>query len=72
MADYVPLATGPCADDRSFPTGLVSAFLAGVVSLLSPCVLPLVPAYLSCIGGSSLPEGEATESKSRTIPWQTL
>nr|WP_222845130.1 cytochrome c biogenesis protein CcdA [Halomonas nanhaiensis] len=51
---------------------MVSAFLAGVVSLLSPCVLPLVPAYLSCIGGSSLPEGEATESKSRTIPWQTL
>jgi cytochrome c-type biogenesis protein len=52
--------------------GLVTAFLAGVVSFLSPCVLPLVPAYLSYIGGSSLSEGEATESKGRTILWQTL
>jgi cytochrome c-type biogenesis protein len=30
------------------------AFLAGVVSFLSPCVLPLVPAYLSYISGVSI------------------
>ena len=29
------------------------AFLAGVLSFLSPCVLPLVPSYLAYIGGSS-------------------
>ncbi|MFN4250614.1 cytochrome c biogenesis protein CcdA, partial [Deinococcus sp.] len=26
------------------------AFLAGLVSFLSPCVLPLVPSYLGVIG----------------------
>lgn len=31
-----------------------SAFLAGVISFLSPCVLPLVPAYLSFLAGVSL------------------
>lgn len=30
------------------------AFLAGVLSFLSPCVLPLVPAYLSYVSGVSI------------------
>jgi cytochrome c-type biogenesis protein len=30
------------------------AFVAGVVSFLSPCVLPLVPAYISYISGVSI------------------
>jgi len=34
-------------------------FLAGVVSFISPCVLPLVPAYLSTISGASYEEIEA-------------
>jgi cytochrome c-type biogenesis protein len=29
------------------------AFLAGLLSFLSPCVLPLVPSYLAYIGGSA-------------------
>lgn len=29
------------------------AFLAGVLSFLSPCVLPLVPSYLAFVGGSA-------------------
>ena len=32
------------------------AFLAGLVSFVSPCVLPLVPAYLSFLTGSSVDE----------------
>jgi cytochrome c-type biogenesis protein len=32
------------------------AFLAGVVSFLSPCVLPLVPSYVSFISGMSFEE----------------
>jgi len=32
------------------------AFLAGLVSFISPCVLPLVPAYLSFLTGSSIEE----------------
>jgi cytochrome c-type biogenesis protein len=33
---------------------LISAFIAGVASFVSPCVLPLVPAYISFISGVSL------------------
>ena len=29
------------------------AFLAGLVSFLSPCVLPLIPGYISYISGTS-------------------
>ena len=32
------------------------AFLAGLVSFVSPCVLPLVPAYLSFLTGSTIEE----------------
>lgn len=38
--------------------GLAVAFLAGVLSFLSPCVLPLVPSYVSFISGLSLEELE--------------
>jgi cytochrome c-type biogenesis protein len=33
---------------------LIAAFVAGVLSFISPCVLPLVPGYLSFISGVSL------------------
>ena len=36
--------------------GMVAAFAAGVVSFLSPCVLPLVPGYVSYIAGYSIAE----------------
>ena len=38
-----------------------TAFFAGIVSFLSPCVLPLVPGYLSIISGSSLEQLKAQE-----------
>lgn len=31
--------------------GILAAFLAGAISFLSPCVLPLVPGYVSYIAG---------------------
>ncbi|HET9697529.1 MAG TPA: cytochrome c biogenesis protein CcdA [Terriglobales bacterium] len=31
----------------------IAAFLAGIISFLSPCVLPLVPGYVSLISGTS-------------------
>ena len=34
--------------------GFATAFAAGVISFLSPCVLPLVPGYLSYVAGTSL------------------
>jgi len=33
--------------------GVVAAFLAGAISSLSPCVLPLVPGYVSDVAGHS-------------------
>src|SRR5262249_62419114 len=33
--------------------GLLAAFAAGAVSFLSPCVLPLVPGYVSYLAGHS-------------------
>jgi cytochrome c-type biogenesis protein len=35
-------------------TSLIAAFFAGLLSFISPCVLPLVPGYLSFISGVSL------------------
>ena len=35
---------------------LIIAFAAGLISFLSPCVLPLIPGYVSYISGSSLNE----------------
>ncbi|PYR86065.1 MAG: cytochrome C biogenesis protein [Acidobacteria bacterium] len=37
------------------------AFAAGLVSFLSPCVLPLVPGYISIVSGSSLDQLKARE-----------
>lgn len=39
-----------------FDVTFVGAFIAGLLSFLSPCVLPLVPPYLCFIGGVSLSE----------------
>jgi len=36
--------------------GFVVAFIAGLLSFLSPCVLPLVPSYVGFITGMTLPE----------------
>ena len=44
---------------------LIVAFSAGLISFLSPCVLPLIPGYISYISGSSL--NELIEKKSVNI-----
>ena len=36
--------------------GLLVAFAAGVLSFLSPCVLPLVPSYVGFLTGMTLDE----------------
>lgn len=37
----------------SGPTGVAIAFIAGVVAIISPCSLPLVPAYIGHLAGVS-------------------
>ncbi len=39
-----------------FDISLTGAFLAGLLSFLSPCILPMVPFYLSYLGGMSAAE----------------
>lgn len=50
-------------NDVSFPL----AFLAGVLSFLSPCVLPLVPAYVSFITGLSIEELKSAPRMSKAM-----
>src|SRR5690606_13181170 len=38
------------------------AMLAGLVSFLSPCVLPLVPGYLGFLGGAVMPRGASADA----------
>ena len=40
----------------------IAAFLAGLVSFLSPCVLPLVPGYVSLISGVGVEELKVQEA----------
>jgi cytochrome c-type biogenesis protein len=40
----------------------IAAFLAGLVSFLSPCVLPLVPGYVSLISGVGVEQLKTQES----------
>src|SRR5690242_18170639 len=52
----LPLAAGHLAATASDPAsgvGILTAIAAGLVSFLSPCVLPLVPGYLSAVVGVS-------------------
>ena len=41
--------------------GVAAAFAAGLVSFLSPCVLPLVPGYLSAVSGANVSELDRTD-----------
>jgi cytochrome c-type biogenesis protein len=48
-------------------TTVFAAFGVGIVSFISPCVLPLVPGYLSAISGLEFAEIEAGKSR-----WKVL
>jgi cytochrome c-type biogenesis protein len=48
--------------------GVLAALGAGVVSFLSPCVLPLVPGYLSAVTGVSVVELEDANWKRVLVP----
>jgi cytochrome c-type biogenesis protein len=43
----------------------IAAFLAGLISFLSPCVLPLVPGYVSLISGAGVEELKSAQSQLR-------
>ena len=49
--------------------GLLAALLAGTVSFLSPCVLPLVPGYVSYIAGRT---GKGAAPSRTTMIWLSI
>ena len=51
-------------------TTLPIAFLAGLISFLSPCVLPLIPGYISYISGTSF--DKLVEKKKNLIVIKTV
>jgi cytochrome c-type biogenesis protein len=50
----------------------VVSFLAGLLSFLSPCVLPLIPAYLSYISGLSLSTLRGDEKITSAQRWKII
>jgi cytochrome c-type biogenesis protein len=48
--------------------GVLTAFVAGAISFLSPCVLPLVPGYVSYVAGrSAIDAGEGSAVDARAL-----
>jgi cytochrome c-type biogenesis protein len=45
------------------PPTLIAAFVAGLLSFLSPCVLPLVPGYVSLISGTSAENLQSSDQR---------
>ena len=52
-------------DSQNLTLGI--AFLAGLLSFVSPCVLPLVPAYIGYLGGTTVIAGESTQARGETL-----
>ena len=56
--------------DAGFAMAALLALLAGILSFLSPCVLPIVPPYLAYMGGISMGEltGKGAARRSAVVP----
>jgi cytochrome c-type biogenesis protein len=54
--------------DPAAGVGILAALGAGIVSFVSPCVLPLVPGYLSAVTGVSIGELEQASWRRVLVP----
>ena len=52
--------------DATLAPAMFVALLSGVLSFLSPCILPIVPPYLAYISGISLQDMSTTGAKGRS------
>jgi cytochrome c-type biogenesis protein len=55
-----------------FDISYVAALVAGLLSFLSPCVLPLVPPYLCFLGGVSARQLGGAETLERAQAWRVV
>jgi cytochrome c-type biogenesis protein len=53
-------------------TTVIAAFAVGFISFVSPCVLPLVPGYLSAVSGVSIAEMRSGEHKLSAVLWPAV
>lgn len=60
---------GSESDDEISVVALLVAFGAGLLSFLSPCVLPLLPAFLAVLGGTSAGAGSRNASLRMAVPF---
>src|SRR4051794_23353677 len=56
------------SSDPAAGIGLLTALAAGTISFLSPCVLPLVPGYLSAVTGLSATDLEKADWRRVIVP----
>ena len=57
--------------DAAMLPAVIVAFFAGVISFMSPCVLPIVPPYLAYMSGISL--GDVTKKdNANSVFWAAL
>jgi cytochrome c-type biogenesis protein len=56
------------ATDPAAGIGVFTAFAAGIISFLSPCVLPLVPGYLSAVTGVAVADLENADWRRVLLP----
>jgi cytochrome c-type biogenesis protein len=53
-------------------TTVFAAFAVGFISFISPCVLPLVPGYLSAVSGVSIAELRTGEHSRAKVLWPAI
>ena len=53
--------------DANLLPGLLVAFIAGLISFLSPCVLPIVPPYLAYMSGVALNEIDNRKGRQKIV-----
>src|ERR1700754_4854193 len=53
-------------------TTVIAAFAVGFVSFISPCVLPLVPGYLSAVSGVSIVELRERDHTTANVLWPAI
>ena len=68
MIAFMAASAGDQVRDASLLVAIPIAFAAGLISFLSPCVLPLVPGYLSFVTGLS--GAQARASGTAKVSWR--
>jgi cytochrome c-type biogenesis protein len=58
--------------DATLLPAMMIALVAGLLSFLSPCVLPIVPPYLAFMGGVSVSEMDETSTARRRVLWAAV